>query len=198
MLEQKIVKFQYQIPLSMEQEYSWNDLQKLERREDEGSEYIEAYSGLGDLRIRERESEVQFIWETDSDFKDVLEAVEMFYRRKNGIEALEKDDISGNMSYEKIRDYVLGGPLRGGEVAEWDDYELIQIGGDDFYVSWKPDSNESQVRLSTSGSGILPFASVYSNTVDGDSQQVIDEVEKEFYDHVHDFPGFWNPEKSFD
>jgi len=182
----------------MEHQYNWDSLQKLEKEQETGRGYIEAYSDLGHLTVKEKEAEVQFVWETDSDFRDVLEAVEMFYRRKNGIQALNKDN-TGNMSYEKIRDYVLEGPLRNGEVADWKDYAWIEIGGDDFYVSWRPDSVDSnKVRLATSGSGVLPFASTYSNTVDGDTQEVIDEIENEFFDHPHNFPGYWNPRDGFE
>ena len=78
----------------MEQEYDFEGLERLEAREEGDSEFVEAYSDLGDLKVREKGEELEFVWETGSGFEDVLEAVEMFYRRENSIQFLEKDDIT--------------------------------------------------------------------------------------------------------
>ena len=180
----------------MEQEYDFEGLERLEAREEGDSEFVEAYSDLGDLKVREKGEELEFVWETGSGFEDVLEAVEMFYRRENSIQFLEKDDISGDLRHGKIRDYVLKGPVRDGDVGNWSDYRLLQIGGSDFYVSWEDTREDEQgyrIRLNTSGSGLRPFAAVYRNTLDREVEDVISDVEEEFYDRPRSFPGFWDP-----
>lgn len=183
----------------MEQEYELEGLEELEPREEGESDFVEAYSGLGDLKVREKAEEVEFLWETDAGFSEVLEAVESLYRRRNGIRALERNDYGG-LDQTKIRDYVLEGPLNEG-VGDWSDYHTLQIGGSDFYVSWdsKADERDHRIRVTTQGSGLAPFETVYRGTVEGeDVEEVIDDVENEFFDHPRSFPGFWDPSDRYD
>lgn len=186
----------------VEQEYQVEGLRELEPREEGDSDYVEAYSGVGDLKIREKEEEIEFLWETDSGFRDVLEAVEGLYRRRNGIQVLDKDYDTGELTHDKIRNYVLGGSLeeaRSPEVGDWSDHYLIQVCGPDFHVSWDQRmGDEYRVRVTTQGSGLAPFASVYMNTVDREaSEQVVEDVWDEFFDEPRGFPGFWDPSEKY-
>lgn len=184
----------------MEQEYELKGLEELEYRKEGESGFVEAYSELGDLKVREKAEEVEFVWETDSDFGEVLEAVERLYRRRNGIRALEKNEFGG-LDQVRIRDYVLEGPLTVDGIEDWEDYHTVQIGGSDFYVSWdsKAGKRDHRIRLNASGSGLGPFESVYRNTVEGkEVEEVIDDIEDEFFDHPRTFPGFWDPGDRYD
>lgn len=179
----------------VEQEYKLEGLQQLETREEGESEYVEAYSDLGDLEVREKPEELEFVWETDAGFAEVLEAVESLYRRKNGIQALEKNGYGG-LDQTKIRDYVLEGPLEEDGIGDWEEFHILQIGGSDFYVSWdsKAEGRDHRIRLNAQGSGLAPFESVYRKTVDDEGvEDVISDVEDEFFDHPRSFPGFWDP-----
>lgn len=180
----------------MTQEYQVEGLQELEPREEGDSDYVEAYSDVGDLSVREKEEEVEFLWQTDSGFRDVLEAVESLHRRRNGIQVLDKDEDTGELSHGKIRDYVLEGPLKGSrtyEVSEWSDHYLIQLCGPDFRVSWDQRGDEYRVRVTTQGSGLAPFARVYLNTVDEEAgSSVVEDVWDEFFDEPRSFPGYWD------
>lgn len=183
----------------MEQGYELKGLEELEPRDEGENEYVEAYSEPGDLEVREKPEELEFVWETDADFGEVLEAVESLYRRKNGVQALEKNGYGG-LDQTKIRDYVLEGPLEEDGIGDWSDYHMLQIGGSDFYVSWdsKAEEKDHRIRLNAQGSGLAPFESVYRRTVDEDGvEDVISDVENEFFDHPRSFPGFWDPTDRF-
>lgn len=186
----------------VEQEYQVEGLRKLEPREEGDSDYIEAYSDVGGLKVREKEEEVEFLWETYSGFSEVLEAVEGLYRRSNSIEVLDKDRDTGELTHSKVREYVLEGPLedsRSPEVGDWSDHYLIQVCGPDFHVSWDQREDEYRVRVTTQGSGLSPFASVYLSTVNEEAgRPVVEDVWEEFFDDPRGFPGFWDPSDKYD
>lgn len=186
----------------MEQEYVIEGLQKLEDREEGESANVKAYSDLGNLYISEQYGEIDLTWETDSGFKQVLETVESLYRRTSRLEGLKKDDDTGRLTHENIRDYVLECPVgEDAENSEWSDYHLLEFGGSDFRVSIdrKAEDKKYRVRVTAQGSGSKPFRELYLNTVDGEAleENIVEEVEDEFFDHPRSFPGFFDPSNSF-
>lgn len=187
----------------MEQDYVIEGLQKLEGREEGENANVEAYSDLGNLHISEQFGEIDLTWETDADFREVLETVESLYRRTSRLEGLKKDIDTGRLTHENIRDYVLEGPVgEGAENSEWSDYHLLEFGGSDFRVSWdrKAEDRSYRIRVSAQGSGSKPFRELYLNTVDGEGleEDVVEEVENEFFDHPRSFPGFFDPSKNYE
>lgn len=188
----------------MNEQKELEGLQELEPREKGENDFVEAYSDVGGLRVQEKEEEMEFLWQTDSDFRDVLEAVESLYRRRNGIQVLDKNHDNGELSHSKVREYVLEGPLEGRtstEVGDWTDHYLIQVCGSDFTVSWdkKGEEEDYRVRVMTQGSGLAPFANTYISTVGSeDAEKVVEDVWNEFYSEPRSFPGFWNPSGRYD
>ena len=187
----------------MSPDYVIEGLQELESREEGESANVEAYSDLGDLYISEQFGEIDLTWETNSGFREVLETVESLYRRSNSLEGLKKDSDTGRLSHENIRSYVLEGPVgENAETSEWSDYHVLEFGGDDFRVSWdrKAENKKYRIRVTAQGSGSKPFRELYLNTVDGDGleEDVVEDVEEEFFDHPRTFPGFFDPTDNYE
>lgn len=191
----------------VKESYSSGGLEKIKDRLEGDNDFLEAESGLGDLRVTEKDTKIDLVWETEASFEDVLRPIERFYRRTNGIQVLAKDDETGDLTFSKVREYRMQGPTRDPfrdevdrDILDWSEYHLIQIGGEDFQVTWdqKGEDKDYRVRVSTLGSGMRPFRLVYEDTVEGDTEQVINDVEEEFYDHARQFPGYWDPSKRLD
>lgn len=192
----------------VQESYSGEGLEKVQDRLEGDNGYLEAESGLGDLRVTEKDTQIDLVWETDASFENVIRPIERFYRRTNGIQVLEKDNETGDLTFSKVREYVVEGPLEDPfhdeverDLLDWDEYHLLQIGGDDFHVTWdqRGEDKDYRVRVSTFGSGMKPFRLVYENTVEEEGvEQVADEVEEEFFDHPRQLPGYWNPSEEYE
>lgn len=191
----------------MQESYSSEGLEKIRDRLEGDNDYLEAESGVGGLRVTEKDTKIDFVWETNTSFGDVLRPIEQFYRRSNGIQVLDKDSSDGSLSFSKIRDYVIEGSLEDPfqedvdrDLIEWDEYHMIQVGGDDFQITWdqRGEDKDYRVRVSSFGSGMRPFKLVYEATVeDSETEQVLSDVEEEFFDRARYFPGYWDPSKKF-
>lgn len=190
----------------VQETYSSEGLERIRDRLEGDNDFLEAESGLGDLRVTEKDTKIDLVWETDSSFEEILRSIEQFYRRKNGIQVLDKSG-GRELSFSKVRDYVHEGPLEDPfrddtdrDILDWEEYHIIQIGGEDFQVTWdqKGEEKDYRVRVSTFGSGMKPFELVYENTVEVETDQVIDDVEEEFYDHPRHFPGYWDPSGEYE
>lgn len=192
----------------MKESYSTAGLEKIQDRLEGDNDYLEAESGVGGLSVSEKDTKIDFVWETDSPFEEVLRPVERFYRRSNGIQVLDKDSSDGSLSFSKVRDYVMQGPTEDPfrddverDVLDWNEFYMVQVGGDDFQVTWdqKGQEKDYRVRVSTFGSGMRPFQIVYEATVEEEgTQEVLEDVEEEFFDRARYFPGYWDPSEKLD
>lgn len=191
----------------MKQRSSGEALHRVQDRLEGDDEYLKAESSMGNLKVTEKEAQIDLVWETESPFEEVLRPIERNYRPRTGIQVLDKDYATGDLSFSKARRYVTEGPLEDPfgdgdkELLDWGEYHLVQVAGEDFHVTWdqKGENKDYRVRVTISGSGIRPFRKVYDETVDDEgSEKVIQEVRKKFFDSPRDFPGYWNPKDYYD
>lgn len=162
-------------------------LRDLEYQEETG--FLEADFGEDEtyVEVSMRESSQVISWETDSDFRELLDATRQSYPIKYrilGVTGPGRDHI--DKPCVKIRPEDIYDPVLENESDQdrWSDYRHLQMDFDDFSVVWDNFRDEQkQVRLFLDGAGAGPFNRIFPRVEE--REEITGDIDEFFLENTY-------------